>query len=254
LGVLEGLAIQVDPQARIVSKSYPYVASRVLTDPQAELQEAFRRLAFTSSGSVRWGRLESLLDEAKDARGYDASAALDVLTDYLLTDSGDSLLQDLAQQIVEAADSLGTDSLAYIFEASRALAINDEVAAVRAFRSLEEIFQAGSGQNGLLGAKTKLGEDLREILPEPTPNMLRTGKVLRLLGGQNGPGDLTNFVPVIRKLAQEPRVQRTASEIVAKLGERFLSRSLRSVFGLPPPVFGVGSGRIASVVSESVKG
>lgn len=69
LGVLEGLAIQVDPTSRIISEAYPYVASRVLTDGQDELQEALRRLALTSDGSVRWDRLESLLEEAKGSSG-----------------------------------------------------------------------------------------------------------------------------------------------------------------------------------------
>jgi len=69
LGVLEGVAIQVDPKARIISEAYPYVANRVLTDPQDELQEALRRLAFTSDGRIRWDRLESLLEEARDSSG-----------------------------------------------------------------------------------------------------------------------------------------------------------------------------------------
>jgi predicted unusual protein kinase regulating ubiquinone biosynthesis (AarF/ABC1/UbiB family) len=34
LGVLEGLAIQVDPKARVISAAYPYVASRVSMGPQ----------------------------------------------------------------------------------------------------------------------------------------------------------------------------------------------------------------------------
>ena len=79
LGVLEGLAIQVslmckesnalnfvqltilsqvDPTSRIISEAYPYVASRVLTDPQDDLQEALRRLALTPDGKIRWNRLE----------------------------------------------------------------------------------------------------------------------------------------------------------------------------------------------------
>ncbi len=33
LGVLEGLAIQVDPKARVISAAYPYVASRVSMGP-----------------------------------------------------------------------------------------------------------------------------------------------------------------------------------------------------------------------------
>ena len=41
----------------------------------------------------------------------------------------------------------------------------------------------------------------------------------------------------MRKLAQEPRMQRISSEVVARLGERLWSRSLRAAFGLPPPKF-----------------
>ena len=83
LGVLEGLAIQVDPKARIISEAYPYIANRVLTDDtQEELREALRRLIFTTDGHIRWSRLESLLDEAKESSGFDVALALDKLVDY----------------------------------------------------------------------------------------------------------------------------------------------------------------------------
>ena len=44
LGVLEGLALEVDLKAQTVSEAYPYVASRVLTDPQDDLQQALHGL------------------------------------------------------------------------------------------------------------------------------------------------------------------------------------------------------------------
>jgi hypothetical protein len=239
LGVLEGLAIQVDPKARIISAAYPYVASRVLTDPQADLQEAFRRLAMTSDGRIRWERLEGLLDEAKDATGYDVTAALDVLTDYFITDGGDKLLTELSQQVVDAADSLGSEMMQYLFDASRALAIRDEVGAVRAFRSLQALIQSQSedGRDGL----QSVGEDLRGALPEPTPAMRRFGKIIALLGAQSGEADPAKFIPIVRKLSQDPKVQQASNDILARLGERVLSRSLRAAFGLPPPMFGRAS-------------
>ena len=46
LGVLEGLAIQVDKDFRIISDAYPYIASRLLTDPSKELQAALQQLLF----------------------------------------------------------------------------------------------------------------------------------------------------------------------------------------------------------------
>ena len=236
LGVLEGLAIQVDPTSRIISEAYPYVATRVLTDPQDELQEALRRLALTSEGKIRWNRLEGLLEEAKGSSGYDVSSAIDVLTDYLISDEGDTLLQDFSQQIVEAADNLGAESLEYLFEVSRSIAINDEVAALRAFRSLQGLFQN----------EESIEDNLRDALPELTPSMKQFRRIVVLLG-LSGDTDVSKFVPIVRKLAQEPKVQRTASEIMARMGERMLSRSLRAMFGLPPPTFEKSS---ASTVFE----
>ena len=249
LGVLEGLAIQVDPKARIISEAYPYVASRVLTDSQDDLQEALRRLALTPDGHVRWDRLESLLEEAKDSVGYDVSAALDVLTNYLISDDGDKLLSELADQIVAAADTLGAESVRYIFDAARALAINDEVAAVRAFRSIQDAIN--SREEGFDGVGKQVREDLRDVLPELSPSMKRFGNVLTLLGAQGGRSDPSKFIPIVRKLSQEPRIQRTASEVIARLGERVLSRSLRAAFGLPPPIFGRASA--FSTVTEDMR-
>lgn len=89
---------------------------------------------------------------------------------------------------------------------------------------------------------------MQDVLPDPTPSMRRLGRIISLLDG-GGDTDISKFAPIVRKLAQEPKVQRTASEIVARLGERVLSRSLRSVFGLPPPVFD-GKSSSASTVFE----
>lgn len=243
------MAIQVDPKARIISKAYPYIASRVLTDPQDDLQEALRRLALTSDGYVRWDRLANLLDEAKSSSGYDVTEALDLLTNYLITEDGDKLLLELSQQIIDAADNFGAESGRYFLEAFKALAINDEIAAVRAFRSLTEIIESRS--DGIDGMRKRVGDDLRDVLPEPTPSMRRFWSILELLGAQNGKAEPAKFVPIIRKLSQEPRIQQTANEIVARLGERLLSRGLRAAFGLPPPKF--GSASAVSTVTEDKK-
>ena len=182
--------------------------------------------------------LKGLLDEAKGSSGYDVSAALDVLTDYLISDEGDTLLQDFSQQLVEAADNLGTESLGYLFEVSKAISINDEVAALRAFRSLQALLQNDeSFQN-----------NLKDVLPALTPSMQQFSRIIGLLD-LAGDTDISKFVPIIRKLAQEPKVQRTASEVVARMGERVLSRSLRAMFGLPPPIFD-GKKTSASTVFE----
>jgi len=62
LGVLEGLAIQVDPNFRVINDAYPYIASRLLTDSEPEMQEALRRLALTSDGKVSVLPVDGLCD------------------------------------------------------------------------------------------------------------------------------------------------------------------------------------------------
>mmetsp|Transcript_18161 Transcript_18161/g.22231 ORF Transcript_18161/g.22231 Transcript_18161/m.22231 type:complete len:1040 (+) Transcript_18161:205-3324(+) len=233
LGVLEGLAIQVDPQARILSEAYPYVASRVLTDPQGELQEALRRLALTSDGKIRWNRLERLLSEARGSQEYDVSVAVNSLTDYLISDDGIQLLDDLADQIVDGTDSLSIETIGYVIEASRALAIRDEVAAVRAFRTLENLFQ--NRDDDVSTPAERLRDQLNSVLPEPTPTMKQFGRIALLLGARGSSSDPSKLLPIVRKLSQEPRIQRISSEVIARLGERMMSRSLRAMFGLPPP-------------------
>jgi len=253
LGVLEGLAIQVDPSSRIISKAYPFIASRVLTDPQDELQEAFRRLAFTSDGHIRWSRLESLLEEASETEDYDVSLALDLLSDYLISDDGEQLLNDLADQLVEGADSLGSETISYVVDASRSLLTNDDAGVAKALQSLQSIIERASAEEAdtsVEGVSKEIRESLSEALPEPTPSMQRFARIALLLGARGSRTDPSKFVPLVRKLSQEPRVQRTTSEVVARLGERALSRTLRAAFGLPPPEFeGEGSSR-AKVASE----
>ena len=59
-----------------------------------------------------------------------------------MLDEGDLLLQDFSQQIVDAADSLGAESMEYLIKASRAIAINDLACAPVVARNLH-VWQPG---------------------------------------------------------------------------------------------------------------
>ncbi|KAL7512379.1 hypothetical protein ACHAXN_009361 [Cyclotella atomus] len=257
LGVLEGLAIQVDPKARIISQAYPYIANRVLTDDtQEELREALRRLIFTSDGHIRWSRLESLLDEAKESSGFDVALALDKLVDYVISSDGEELLNDIADQLVEEADSLGHDTLIYVTKALGALVAGNDRSAAKALQSLLSILQGGNekdegnSDDASSNLESGISNVLESIRPK-TPAMQRAWKIGLLLGTRGASSlssansntateaanTITKFVPLIRRLSKEPRVTSKANEVIARLGERMVSRGLRSVFGLPEPVF-----------------
>ena len=70
LVTLEGIAIHVDPEFKVLSKAYPYVAKRLLTDQSPQLRESLRDLLF-KDGSFRWNRLENLLRNARSNQDYD---------------------------------------------------------------------------------------------------------------------------------------------------------------------------------------
>jgi len=283
LGVLEGLAIQVDPKSRIISEAYPYVANRVLTDDsQEELREALRRLIFTVDGHIRWSRVESLLDEAKESSGFDIVPAVSKLVDFIISSEGGGLLDDIADQIVLQADSLGRDTVLYITNALGVLAKADGQAAAKALRSLVEhlqdntgnqIMEQGNGKDSSSSATTaitKVLSSIIETLPEPTPAMQRSMKIGQILGTRGASSlaaasnnsnsaaaatvdTINKFIPLMRKLSQEPRITNKASEVVARLGERLVSRGLRVAFGLPPPALDTinSSKGIGSSVSRS---
>ncbi|CAN0920110.1 Protein ACTIVITY OF BC1 COMPLEX KINASE 3, chloroplastic [Linum grandiflorum] len=60
LTVLEGLALNADPNFKVLAASYPYFAKRLLTDSNPYLSDALIELLF-KDGRFRWKRLENLL-------------------------------------------------------------------------------------------------------------------------------------------------------------------------------------------------
>ncbi len=227
-GVLEGLAIQVDDQFKIINDAYPYVASRLLTDREPDIQEALRRLAFTADGKLRWDRLESLLDEASGNSGYDVVVALELLSDYLLSDEGESVMIGLADEVVELVDALGVDTVNYATSILKALTGGDERSLVNALRALQIQLASMSGSN-----------EIADLIPEPPETITRATKVLTLLSGnissdEDGMQAVSKYLPFLQKMVNDSKVQGVLREIGSKLGERAVARSVKLVFGIDP--------------------
>jgi predicted unusual protein kinase regulating ubiquinone biosynthesis (AarF/ABC1/UbiB family) len=58
----EGLALRLDPEFKIISVAYPYVAKRLLAGDTREMREKLLEVLFDQSGRLRLERLESLLE------------------------------------------------------------------------------------------------------------------------------------------------------------------------------------------------
>jgi predicted unusual protein kinase regulating ubiquinone biosynthesis (AarF/ABC1/UbiB family) len=110
LVTLEGIAIGVDPDFKVLSKAYPYVAKRLLTDPAPELRASLQDLLF-QAGSFRWNRLENLLRNARNSEDYDLNEGLDRAIDFLYSERGEFIRAQIVRQLVELIDLSGQTAL-----------------------------------------------------------------------------------------------------------------------------------------------
>jgi len=198
LGVLEGLAIQVEPEFRIISDAYPYISSRLLTDDSPELQSALQQLLF-KEGRARWDRLEQLLDQANDTKDYDATVAVDKLISYLLSPAGAAIREQLVSEIIEGADELGNEALGLL-------------------------------ERALIAQRLPGPDDLS------SPRLTTANKIARAvtsaLASPQG-ADLEKVLPIIQRISTEPTSRQAGVDIAAAVSERAISRGIRRLFALP---------------------
>jgi predicted unusual protein kinase regulating ubiquinone biosynthesis (AarF/ABC1/UbiB family) len=116
LVTLEGIAIKVDPEFKVLSKAYPYVAKRLLSDPAPELRASLKDLLF-KEGQFRWNRLANLLRNARNSPDYDLNAVLGQTIDFLFSERGAFVREQLAREIVSAIDGLGQTAVHQVFAA-----------------------------------------------------------------------------------------------------------------------------------------
>jgi predicted unusual protein kinase regulating ubiquinone biosynthesis (AarF/ABC1/UbiB family) len=164
---LEGIAIGIDPNFKVLSKAYPYIAKRLLTDPSPELRASLRDLLF-KDGSFRWNRLENLLRNAKDSSDYSFEKVLDQSIDFLFSDRGMFIREKLVVELVNVIDNFGRRTwfnLTGTLREQVGLAVQetppelrDEARTVEHLRNIWGILQETQGfdPTRVIGAITKL--------------------------------------------------------------------------------------------------
>jgi predicted unusual protein kinase regulating ubiquinone biosynthesis (AarF/ABC1/UbiB family) len=106
LVTLEGVAINVDPTFKVLSRAYPYISKRLLTDPAPELQTSLKDLLF-KDGQFRWNRLENLLRNAPSSGDFDLNQAIDQGADFLFSERGAFIREYLVNEVTRSLDSFG---------------------------------------------------------------------------------------------------------------------------------------------------
>ena len=105
LVTLEGIALSVDPNFKILGAAYPYFARRLMEDPDPQLRHSLREMLFDGD-EFRWQRLENLVASASLQEQLDLEGLLDQVLDFLFSPSGGMLRQQLVEAMVERVDEL----------------------------------------------------------------------------------------------------------------------------------------------------
>ncbi|HEY9596678.1 MAG TPA: AarF/UbiB family protein, partial [Cyanophyceae cyanobacterium] len=194
LVTLEGIAINVDPNFKVLSKAYPYVAKRLLTDPSPELRASLKDLLF-KDGTFRWNRLENLLRNAGKNPDYDLNQVLNQTLDFLFSERGAFIREQLIEEIVKAIDAYGR-------------------------RTFDRVTYSLRDRLGMVDKKTSTTtiEDAQSA-----EHIKRIWEIL-----QETPGfDPLQLVPVIPQLLMKPETQRMGQKIAGGLAQRVIARMIR---------------------------
>ncbi|KAG1366463.1 putative aarF domain-containing protein kinase, chloroplastic [Cocos nucifera] len=111
LAVLEGIAISFNPDYKVLSSSYPWIARKVLTDSSPQLQSTLQALLY-KEGVFRIDRLESLLTESlrarteqsmvrKEVEKTDSTTAIQQALSFTLSEKGAFVREILMQEFAK---------------------------------------------------------------------------------------------------------------------------------------------------------
>ena len=194
LVTLEGIAIYIDPDFKVLSEAYPYVAKRLLTDPAPELRESLKDLLFKENG-FRWNRLENLLKNARNSQDYDFELVVNQAVDFLSSERGSYIREKLVDETIKALDGLAKNTLH------------------RFTFALSEFGLASVKQTP--GATNEQQQTLEHI--QHIAGILRETKGF----------DPAKLAPQIAELVLNPGVQRLGQQIAGRIAQKALTSFIR---------------------------
>ncbi|MEN9541466.1 MAG: hypothetical protein RLZZ459_1557, partial [Cyanobacteriota bacterium] len=205
LVTLEGIALSVDPDFKILGAAYPYFARRLMEDPDPQLRNSLKEMLF--DGEIfRWQRLENLVASAAQGTQLDLGNLLDQVLDFLFSPNGGLLRQQLTDAVVEQVDALAWATTLRLSK-----------------RLPEQLQPPGLRRRALEPA----GDPLLDL--EPVRQLL---VILQALPGFE-PQLLLARLP---RVLGEPELRRMGMEVARGLAERSVVRLVRDVLVPPMPI------------------
>jgi predicted unusual protein kinase regulating ubiquinone biosynthesis (AarF/ABC1/UbiB family) len=193
---LEGIAIGIEPDFKVLSKAYPYVAKRLLTDPAPELRASLKDLLFKEEG-FRWHRLENLMRNANDSRDYNFDKIVDQVVDFLFSERGAFIRDRIADELVNAIDNLGR----------------------RTWFNLSTAF------------RQQVGLTIQETPPELQEESYTVKHLKNIIGLlQQTPGfEPTRLISVVTKIITKPETHQLGQTVAERLAQKMAVRLIRNL-------------------------
>lgn len=216
LVTLEGIAINVDPNFKVLSKAYPYIAKRLLTDPAPALRTSLKELLFKDD-SFRWNRLENLLRNARDNEDYDLDLVLDQTLEFLFSERGSFIRDRIVDETVRNLDVLGQNTLRTVSY------------------TLQSKLGFPTGTTNGAAPNPVEGETLTQIL-----------KIVEILRNTKG-FDASLIASRLPQIILKPEIREMGQRVVLGLAQKALARMIRELLLTPEttPTPGARAGQTA---------
>ena len=107
---LEGIALSVDPNFKILGAAYPYFARRLMEDPDPQLRESLKEMLFDKH-KFNWDRLEDLLSNAAKQTNLDLEKLLDEVINLLFSPKGGFLRDEIIENLTNQIDLISLNFL-----------------------------------------------------------------------------------------------------------------------------------------------
>jgi Predicted unusual protein kinase len=197
LVTLEGIAIYIDPNFKVLSEAYPYVAKRLLTDPADELRTSLQELLF-KDGKFRWNRLENLLKNARSNQEYDLNLVVNQGVEFLSSKRGSFIRDRLIDEFFNSMDAVSKNAL----------------------------------HNFTYVLRERVGITAINQIPSASVEQQQTLEYIKRIAGilrETKGFDATKFAPQLAQIIVNPGVQLLSQQIATRVTQKAVTRIIREL-------------------------
>ncbi|XP_018455466.1 uncharacterized aarF domain-containing protein kinase At1g71810, chloroplastic isoform X3 [Raphanus sativus] len=239
LAVLEGIAIGINPNYKVLGSTYPWIARKILTDSSPQLKSSLQSLLY-EEGVFRIDRLESLVTESlrtetalvqKPVEGTDSKIVMKQILAFTFTEQGSFVREILLREFAKGLDAFGLatlDSFTSVSSFSGSRPFNslteEDITNLRTFNRLISLFSGMRGDEAVstqVKATSKNGEVL-------TPQDEASLVMYQLPSAE----EVLPILSILPELPQESqqRLLQLPGDLVGRLVSRAFARTIRRMF------------------------